>query len=103
MFCPNKKLNYGRDIIDKFLKSIPFNSALDIGAGKGQDISIIEKINDKVKIFAIEFDSSNENILKNKGIHVFKIDIEKDAFPLENECIDVAIANQILEHTKELF
>lgn len=103
MIYPDKRLNYGRKIINKFLNTIPFDSMLDIGAGKGQDIFIAEKINAKAKKYAIELDNDNFIILKERGISVFKINIEHDLLPLEDRCIDVAIANQILEHTKELF
>jgi SAM-dependent methyltransferase len=37
------------------------------------------------------------------GIEPISLNIENQQFPFENESIDFIIANQILEHTKEIF
>jgi predicted SAM-dependent methyltransferase len=41
--------------------------------------------------------------LKSLGVSVFALNIERDALPFEDGSVDIVIANQILEHTKELF
>jgi SAM-dependent methyltransferase len=53
--------------------------------------------------FAIEAYDENVKILTEKGIKVYAKNIERDIFPFEDGSIDVVVANQILEHTKELF
>jgi len=41
--------------------------------------------------------------LNLKKIAVYQLDIEKERFPLANESVDIIIANQILEHVKEIY
>ena len=41
--------------------------------------------------------------LKSLGVSVFALNIERDALPFEDGSVDIVIANQILEHTKEFF
>jgi SAM-dependent methyltransferase len=43
------------------------------------------------------------DLLAGKGIQVHRLDIERERLPFEPESVDVVIANQILEHVKELF
>ena len=53
--------------------------------------------------YALEAYDEYAKILSEKGITVYAKNIERDIFPFEDGSIDVVIANQILEHTKELF
>ena len=41
--------------------------------------------------------------LQSKSINVKSINLESEKFPFANETFDIIIANQIIEHTKELF
>jgi SAM-dependent methyltransferase len=54
-------------------------------------------------LYAIEVFPPHVEILRQRGIHVVSLDLERDAFPFDDESIDVLLANQILEHTKEVF
>ncbi|HMM21029.1 MAG TPA: methionine biosynthesis protein MetW [Selenomonadales bacterium] len=100
----DRELNYGRHIIKDYLyKSMPYRSVLDIGAGSGADLDIAREINPTSTISAIECYGPSAQVLKNKSICVEEINIENDIYPFADSSIDVIIANQILEHTKELF
>jgi len=100
----DKSLNYGRHNIESFLKkAMPFETVLDIGAGKGYDLDIAKKVNNNSKLIAIEYYEPYKAILNLKKIAVYQLDIEKERFPLANESVDIIIANQILEHVKEIY
>jgi len=99
----DKHLNFGRHIIKNFLKKISYKKILDIGAGTGEDLITAKKINPMCELLAIEIDKNSEKVLKDKDIKVFNLDLEKEHLPFKNEEIDIVIANQILEHTKEIF
>jgi SAM-dependent methyltransferase len=100
----DKSLNFGRPIIRSYLeKSSPFETVLDLGAGKGQDLSIARSVNATAKLFAIELFEPNIVYLKEQSIEVYELNIEKDHLPFEDKSIDIIIANQILEHAKEIF
>jgi len=101
----DRQLNYGRHLVERFLQdSMPYEKVLDIGAGKGVDLSIAYHTNPNIKkLYAVEAFPPNVARLEEAGITVFPLDIERNKLPLEDEAIDVVIANQILEHTKEIF
>ncbi len=97
----NRKLNYGENIIKDWSKSVSPQNILDIGAGKGRDLKIFSKEN--VRCNAIENYPPFIDILKKNNINVLNLDLEKNSFPFRDESLDLIIANQILEHCKEIF
>jgi SAM-dependent methyltransferase len=93
---------YGPTVIPKFLQyAAPFNSVLDIGAGPGRDLGFASKIQPNARRFAIEVAPPPE--LFQIADFLFRLNIERDLLPFEKESLDVLIANQVLEHTKEIF
>lgn len=99
-------LNYGRHHIDRFLgmaSQYEMRTVLDIGAGRGTDLLIARSKNPNVQLHAIEVFPEYQLDLQKHGIVVHPLNIERDRFPFSDESIDVAIANQVLEHVKEMF
>ncbi len=100
----DRTLNYGRHVLKGFLKSrTHVTAALDIGAGHGDDLQMVSDLYPQAKLYAIECYPPYIKELEDRCVTVKAINIERDAFPFEPESIDVIIANQILEHTKEIF
>jgi Methylase involved in ubiquinone/menaquinone biosynthesis len=100
----DRQLNYGRHLIQEFLQaSMTYKSVLDIGAGYGDDLQIARQINPSTELFALENCDTFIKKLINKQIKVYPVNIEHDIFPFSDQSVDTVIANQILEHTKELF
>ncbi len=95
--------NYGRHILEKYFKDKKFNTILDIGCGSGDDIIVLKKINKQINAFGVDFHNTNNKSLKKNNINVINIDIEKQRLPIKSNTIDIIIANQVLEHVKELF
>ena len=100
----DRSLNYGRDSIAAFLRQTdPLNTVLDIGAGLGTDLLAAKSCNPNAELIAIESYEPNVEILTKHGIAAHALDIERDPLPAANGSVDAVLANQILEHTKELF
>lgn len=100
----DRSLNYGRQLIERFIGETDVERVvLDIGAGRGHDLAAASRLIPKAKLFAVECWPPFAQDLERRGIDVFRIDLEKDRLPLPNESVDIVIANQILEHTKEIF
>lgn len=100
----DRSLNYGRPIVRRFLAAArPYRRVLDIGAGQGADLLAARAIEPECRLHAIEAWPPYVERLRDEGIEVFNLDLERDPMPFEDEAIDVVIANQILEHTKEVF
>lgn len=72
---------------------------LDIGAGHGDDL--LQHAG--AERYAVECYPPNIAQLQAAGVAVVALDIERDMLPYPDRSFDVVIANQILEHTKELF
>lgn len=102
----DRSLNYGRHLIDSYVASTQSDDlhvALDIGAGSGNDLEIVRRHYPSAELHAVEVYPEYQKILKQKNIKVHPLNIEHDQFPFSDETVDIVIANQILEHTKELF
>ena len=76
---------------------------LDIGAGQGADLLAAGAVQPGCALYAVEAYPPNVELLQGHGVEVVGLDLERDALPYEAGTIDVVIANQILEHTKEVF
>jgi ubiquinone/menaquinone biosynthesis C-methylase UbiE len=101
--------NYGRDILVSMAK-LPSASngkirILDIGLGQGTDLENITKSlgRDNLELFGVESWEPNIQAAKKKGIKAYPLDIEKDQLPFDDGYFDIVVANQIIEHTKEIF
>lgn len=101
-------LNYGRNIIANWasnhVEKIPDNAKiLDLGLGEGTDLLNIKKLNPNVVLYGVEAYEPNVKIARKNGILVNQFDIEKQTYPFQDDTFDVIVANQIIEHTKEIF
>ena len=76
---------------------------LDVGAGGGGDLLCARSYNPSCELHAIEVYPPYQQTLERSGIIVHPVDIERERFPFPNESVDVVIANQVLEHLKEIF
>src|SRR5919199_2568882 len=100
----DRQLNYGRHHIQRFLaNAMPYHAVLDIGAGRGNDLALAREVQPDAQLHAIEVNRELAQHLAEQGVDVYNLNIERDPFPFPDGLMDVVLANQILEHTKELF
>ncbi len=102
----DRSLNYGRHQIGRFLgiaNQSRMNTVLDVGAGWGNDLLLARDHNPSCDLHGVEVYPEYQQGLRKKGITVHPVNIEREQFPLADESVDVVIANQILEHVKEVF
>jgi len=100
----DRSLNYGRHQIKRFLLAAgQYRTVIDLGAGQGDDLMLAQSVNLQADIHAVEVYPDYATRLVEKGIRVHNLNIEKDRLPFPDGAVDVVIANQILEHVKELF
>jgi SAM-dependent methyltransferase len=100
----DRSLNYGRPIVRRFLElARPYQRVLDLGAGAGTDLLAARAVQPGCALLALEVYPPNVLLLERQGIEVFGLDLERDRLPFDDGTIDLIIANQILEHTKEVF
>lgn len=97
------KETYGRHILKKIIEDINIQECLDIGCGAGDDLLIVKKRYPNSKLYGIDFDEWNKEILNIKGIEQISVNLEDKPLPFEDNSLDLIIGNQIMEHTKEIF
>jgi len=86
---------HGRHIIRRFAQQLSsVNDFVDLGAGYGADIRTVTECHPYARAIAIDSGDRPGNIA---------LDIERDRLPFLDETQDLIIANQILEHCKEIF
>lgn len=99
---------YGMHIMYQFFKRIIKNdqTIIDIGAGDGRDLLIAKYISELNKftnhLVAIETNPDCIEKLRDVAKVVLNADIEKNNM-INLGSSDIILANQILEHTKEIF
>ena len=100
----DRSLNYGRDVIARFFERIvPYGPVLDIGAGSGADLETARLACPAMSAFAVESFPVNIQTLKEKGVRVYGVNIERDPLPFDDASFDVIMSNQTLEDVKEIF
>jgi ubiquinone/menaquinone biosynthesis C-methylase UbiE len=100
----DRRLNYGRQHINRFTKNLAQNAVvLDLGAGGGDDLLIAKSNNPTAQLHAVECYVLYQENLRSKGITVHNLNIENQKLPFADGSVDVIIANQILEHCKEIW
>lgn len=73
---------------------------LDVGAGQGHCL-IPLKNEGYLNLAAIDNDDFNRNYFNKKNIKFYKVDVEKERFPLDNTSFDVVISFHLIEHLLE--
>lgn len=100
----DRSLNYGRHHVRDFLTtSRGYRTVIDLGAGQGDDLLLARQIEPSAQTHAVEVYPEYAARLAAKGIQVHPLNIERDRLPFPDGSLDVVMANQVLEHVKELF
>ncbi len=102
----NISINWGRDIIvDWCVRHAGGHSirVLDVGCGLGYDLMNVGAALKGAKLYGIECDPAKISRVRKMGVAVYPLDIEKQPIPAKDGFFDVVIANQVIEHAKEIF
>lgn len=105
-------LNYGREtiaaMVQQQLARLPQSGplqVLDVGFGSGADLLNVKAAlpDRQVCLFGVDSIAARVAQASEKGITAVRLDIESDCLPFDDHFFDVVIANQVIEHTKQIF
>lgn len=100
----DRSLNYGRHHIRRFLRQAgPAATIVDLGAGQGADLAAARAVFPQAALHGVESWAPYVQELSTQGVTVAQLNIERDPLPFADESVDIFIANQVLEHCKEIF
>jgi SAM-dependent methyltransferase len=95
---------YGAHVISDMIRRVDrIELAADIGAGEGRDLALIKALHPQARTVAVEGARHMADYLTSKGHEVMLVNIEQEPLPFEDGTVDLFIANQVIEHTKEVF
>jgi SAM-dependent methyltransferase len=95
---------FGPHVVEGFVRSLSgLQVVVDLGAGSGRDLAIVRRFHPRATLIAVEGEKENAKNLAGKVDRVYLSNIERDSLPLADSEVDLIIANQFLEHTKEIF
>ncbi len=78
-------------------------TVVDLGAGSGRDLEIVRRFHRNTALVAIEAGHEYADTLQGKADRIYVANIERDPLPFGDGEVDLIMANQVLEHTKEIF
>jgi SAM-dependent methyltransferase len=101
-------LNFGREIVADWaalIPDLPEINVLDVGMGRGGDLASVREAlaPREARLHGIDIDSERVEEARERGTDAHVLDIESESLPYRNETFAFTIANQVLEHVKELF
>jgi SAM-dependent methyltransferase len=100
----DQRETYGPQVVEQLVGNLTdLQVVVDLGAGSGRDLEIVRRIHPHAKLIAVEGGTEYAQALAGKADVIHVANIERDNFPLADGEADLIIANQVLEHTKEIF
>ena len=95
---------YGPHVVEDLIRNLTdVQVVVDLGAGSGRDLEIVRRLHPDAKLIAVEGGAEYAQALAGKADLIRVANIERDNLPLADGQADLIIANQVLEHTKEIF
>jgi SAM-dependent methyltransferase len=100
----DQRETYGPLVVEELVRSLnDLQVVADLGAGSGRDLEIVRRFHPRAKLIAVEGGTEYAQALAGKADEIHVANIERDDLPLADGQADLIIANQVLEHTKEVF
>jgi SAM-dependent methyltransferase len=100
----DQRETYGPLVVEQLVRNLAdLQVVVDIGAGSGRDLDIVRRLHPQAKLIAVEGGTEYAHALAGKADEIHVANIERDVLPLADGQADLIIANQVLEHTKEIF
>lgn len=96
--------SYGPHVVESMVRPLSnLKVVADLGAGSGRDLMIVRRLHPEATLIAVEGGREYAKNLRGKADKICVVNIEREHLPFEDGQADLIMANQVLEHTKEVF
>ena len=75
-----------------------FDRILDIGCGDGKFTVLIGKAWKAKEVYGVDISEKGVEMARKKGIKAFRVDVDEESLPFENNYFDAIYAGAIIEH-----
>jgi len=75
-----------------------FDRILDIGCGDGKFTVLIGKACKAKEVYGVDISERGIEMARKKGIKAFRVDVDEESLPFENNYFDAIYAGAIIEH-----
>lgn len=100
----DQRETYGPHVVEQLVRSLSgLQVVVDLGAGSGRDLGIVRRLHPDATLIAVEAGTEYAQALAGKADEIYVANLERDPLPLADGQADLIIANQVLEHSKEIF
>ena len=84
--------------IIKILRQLKGDRFLDIGCGDGDITLLLKENSGATEVFGIDIAPEAVTIAQGKGIKAYKLDIDEEKLPFEDEYLDLVYCGELIEH-----
>ncbi|MAH39440.1 MAG: hypothetical protein CL873_02765 [Dehalococcoidales bacterium] len=84
--------------IIKIFRQLKGERLLDIGCGDGDITLLLKESSGAREVFGIDIASEAVAVAQRKGITAYKLDIDEEKFPFEEEYFDLIYCGELIEH-----
>jgi len=71
---------------------------LDLGCGDGRITEEVARIVGAKEVFGVDIDHDVLEKARLRGIKTFRLDLSRDRIPLDDGCVDLVTAFEVIEH-----
>ena len=82
----------------KFFSKYRFSTILDVGCGDGNFSILLKEACGAREVYGIEISEKGVELARKKGVKCFRLDIDEEDFPFEDNYFDAVFAGEIIEH-----
>ena len=89
------------DKVVKIFECYSLQRILDIGCDQGKITQLLGKVTNASEVYGIDNNEESVKLTAQRGIKAFKLDIDRESLPFQNNSFDGIFCGELIEHLKD--